>query len=139
LVFEVVRGDFSVTAVTAGEGFSPEERNEIDVELDRAAAAIAAGNDGKARVCARRASGVALRSWHRARGNRAAPPDAQSLLKLASVDPGLPLPVREAATRLSAQSAGPAASGGGSSIDPIADARIIIAAVLPPATPPADV
>jgi len=101
----------------------PDERSEIEIEFRRAAEALAAGNDGKARVCARRAAGVALRAWHRSRGMAGVPSDAQSLLKLAAVEPDLAAAAREAAGRLSA-TAGPAGT-----TDPVGDARTIIAAV----------
>jgi hypothetical protein len=133
---------------------SPCDRLEIGTELRRAADAIAAGNDGKARVCARRAAGVALRAWHRSRGTAGAPADAQSLLKFAASDNALPAGAREAAARLSASVAGfPGAGRPGAgqpepgrpeagrpqtgtadaarpfSIDPLADASIVMAAV----------
>jgi hypothetical protein len=123
------------------------ERLEIQTELRRAAEALAAGNAGKGRVCARRAAGVVLRAWHRERGTAGAPADAQSLLVLASSDSGLPEGARGAAGRLSASVSGGGTSGPGSgaagagsgiSADPIADATIIIAAVgaAPRATDP---
>jgi hypothetical protein len=122
--------DARSTPLSAGE------RLEIGTELRRAADAIAIGNDGKARVCARRAAGVALRAWHRARGNAGAPADAQSLLKAVSPESGLPAEAVDAAGRLSASvaaagsaGAGAVAAGSRATTDPIADARIIIAAV----------
>jgi hypothetical protein len=43
--------------------------NKIQQELEMAAQARAAGNEGKARVCARRAAGLAIREhYRRARG-----------------------------------------------------------------------
>ncbi len=79
---------------------SQAERDAVEIELGRGRAALSAGNDGKARVCARRASGVALRAWYRASGRPDAPPAAQSLLNIARADPALPAELREAAVRL---------------------------------------
>ena len=113
---------------------SPQERSEIQAELRRALEAETAGNAGKARVCARRACGVALRAWHRAQGRAGLPADAQSLLRIASSGTGMPAGVREAAARLSASVTGP-----GISADPIADANALIAALTsggPPVPPP---
>jgi hypothetical protein len=42
--------------------YSPETRAQIETELAQARAARAAGNEGRARVCARRAAGPALRA-----------------------------------------------------------------------------
>ena len=101
----------------------PAERMSIEAELRQAADAIARGNDGMARVCARRASGTALRAWSRAKGI-SAPPDAQSLLKLASSDPGLPAEIRQAAERLSTSVADRDSLP--FSDDPVGDAMLIV-------------
>lgn len=79
---------------------SKADREAVEIELGRGRAALSEGNDGKARVCARRASGVALRAWYKATGRPDAPPAAQSLLNIARVDPALPGELREAAVRL---------------------------------------
>jgi hypothetical protein len=105
---------------------SDADRRTIATELERAAAAIGEGNDGKARVCARRASGVALRAWLAWKKQPAGPLDAQSLLKLAADDYGFPGEAKQAALRLSAA----VTEGAGlHSTDPIGDANIIIDAV----------
>ncbi len=112
---------------------SPADRQTIEAELRRAIEALGQGNDGKARVCARRASGVALRAWFQARGSGATGPgDAQSLLKLAGGDPGLPQEIRQAAIRLS--TAITERDRLPFSDDPVTDARAIVGAIesLPP-------
>jgi hypothetical protein len=68
---------------------------QIEAELAQARRAQAAGNLGQARVCARRAAGIALR----ARFGRAG--DALKQLKLLEADLAQPESVRAAARRLS--------------------------------------
>ena len=97
----------------------------IEQELAAAQAAQQDGNHGKARVCARRAVARATEAWlaqlpfPRWRG------DAMAHLRQIQNDASLPLPIRQAAERLSTpvtrQHATPFTT------DPIADARLIIA------------
>ncbi len=71
---------------------SPAPRSRIEVELAAAEAARAAGNEGRARVCARRAAGLAALDFLARRGARsgASAYDAlQSLASLPGLDPGL--------------------------------------------------
>jgi len=97
----------------------------IEEELAAAEAARQDSNDGKARVCARRAVALATEAWlarlpiPRWRG------DAMAHLRQIQQDESFPLPIRQAAERLSTpvtrQHAAPF------TINPIADARLIIA------------
>jgi len=97
----------------------------IEQELAAAEAARQNSNDGKARVCARRAVALATEAWlarlplPRWRG------DAMEHLRQIQQDTSFPLPIRQAANRLSTsvthQHAAPFTT------DPIADARLIIA------------
>jgi len=97
----------------------------IEQELAAAQAAQQNSNDGKARVCARRAVARAAEAW----GVR--PPstrwhgDAMAHLRQIQQDTSFPLPIRQAAERLSTsvtrQHAAPFTT------DPVADARLIIA------------
>jgi len=97
----------------------------IEQELAAAEAARQDSNDGKARVCARRAVALATEAWlarlllPRWRG------DAMAHLRQIQQDESFPLPIRQAAERLSTpvtrQHAAPFTT------DPIADARLIIA------------
>jgi hypothetical protein len=94
-------------------------------ELATAQAAQQDGNDGKARVCARRAVALATEAWltrlpiPRWRG------DAMAHLRQIQQDESFPLPIRQAAERLSTpvthQHIAPFTT------DPVADARLIIA------------
>lgn len=96
----------------------------IEQELVAAEAARQNSNDGKARVCARRAVALATEAWlarlplPRWRG------DAMAHVRQIQQDASLPLPVRQAAERLSTsvtrQHAAPFTT------DPVADARLII-------------
>jgi hypothetical protein len=97
----------------------------IEQELAAAEAARQNSNDGKARVCARRAVALATEVWlarlplPRWRG------DAMAHLRQIQQDASFPLPIRQAAERLSTsvtrQHAAPITT------DPVADARLIIA------------
>jgi len=97
----------------------------IEQELATAEAARQDSNDGKARVCARRAVALATEAWFarfpltRWRG------DAMEHLRQIQQDESFPLPIRQAAERLSTsvtrQHQAPFTT------DPIADARLIIA------------
>ncbi|MBU6432180.1 MAG: hypothetical protein KJS98_02550 [Nitrospirae bacterium] len=97
----------------------------IEQELAAAEAARQDRNDGKARVCARRAVGLAVEAWFaqlpipRRRG------DAMAHLRQIQQDGTFPLPIRQAAERLSTpvtrQHAAPFTT------NPVADARLIIA------------
>ncbi len=97
----------------------------IEQELAAAETARQDGNDGKARVCARRAVGRATEAWI---AQLPSPPwhgDAMAHLRHIQQDAAFPFPVRQAAERLSTpvtrQGAAPFTT------DPIADARLIIA------------
>ena len=97
----------------------------IEQELVAAQAAQQDGNHGKARVCARRAVARATEAWlarlpfPRWRG------DAMAHLRQIQQDASFPLPIRQAAERLSTpvtrQHSAPF------TMDPVADARLIIA------------
>ena len=97
----------------------------IEQELAAAQAAQQDHNDGKARVCARRAVARATEVWEarlplsRWRG------DAMARLQQIQQNTSFPLPIRQAAERLSTpvtnQHTDPFTT------DPIADARLIIA------------
>jgi hypothetical protein len=97
----------------------------IEQELAAAAAARQYSNDGKARVCARRAVALATEAWlarlplPRWRG------DAMVHLRQIQQDASFPLPIRQAAERLvtpvTRQHAAPFTT------NPVADARLIIA------------
>jgi hypothetical protein len=96
----------------------------IEQELAVAEVARQNGNDGKARVCARRAVALATEAWlarlplPRWRG------DAMAHLRQIQQDASFPLPIRQAAERLSTsvtrQHAAPITT------DPVADAKLII-------------
>jgi hypothetical protein len=101
----------------AGEG-----RERIALELSRAEEARLAGNEGMARVCSRRAAGMALGARRVVRGGR--DEDALALLRGVASEEGVPQEVRKAAERLTARvrpDFTPAHSH-----DPIEDARTII-------------
>ncbi|MEO6308045.1 MAG: hypothetical protein ABIO96_08080 [Nitrospiraceae bacterium] len=97
----------------------------IEQELATAEAAQLDGNDGKARVCARRAVGHATEAWISQLPSPKWHGDAMAYLQHIQQDASFPLPIRQAAERLSTpvtnQHAAPFTA------DPVADARLIIA------------
>ena len=72
----------------------------IVAELQMAATARSGGNEGKARVCARRAAGWAIRGWMERRGVRQRGQSAHRYLEGAKLDRSLPAHIRTAAAHL---------------------------------------
>jgi uncharacterized protein (UPF0147 family) len=97
----------------------------IEQELAEAEEAIKIGNDGKARVCARRAVALADDAWLGTRSNQPFRGDAMAHLRRIQQDLSMPLPIREAAERLC--TAITRKDSGPFTTEPIGDARIIIA------------
>ena len=64
-------------------------QNDLQTEFDRAEQARAKGNEGQARVCARRAAGIAIREYLTRRGMRPPSASAVDLLNLVKDDPYL--------------------------------------------------
>jgi hypothetical protein len=62
---------------------------ELHAEFDRAESARAAGKEGQARVCARRAAGIAIREYLTRRGYPNTSASAYDLLNLFSGLPGV--------------------------------------------------
>ena len=66
----------------------------LELEFDRAAQARAKGNEGQARVCARRAAGIAIREYFARRGIRVRPVGAYDLLNMLGEEGNLPVEIR---------------------------------------------
>src|SRR5215217_512188 len=64
-------------------------QSEIEAELERAASARVRGNEGQARVCARRAAGIAIRKYLTQRGTPPRSTSAYDLLNLIKEYPAL--------------------------------------------------
>lgn len=77
-----------------------EAQERIDAELEQGERARAAGNEGMARVCARRAAGVAIREYLLATGQPVRSTSAIDLLNQVQADPALPEAVRGVAGHL---------------------------------------
>ncbi len=75
----------------------------VEAELGRAETARRAGQEGKARVCARRAAGWSLQLYYRHRTGHPAPENALDLLRWLHNDVETPEPLRLAAGRLTAR------------------------------------
>ena len=98
---------------------------QIEQELAKAATGLREGNDGLARVCARRAVALGAQAWVTRGGRKTGPADAMNQLRKIQQEEAFPLEMREAAQRLltkvTERDQAPV------STDPIADARLILA------------
>lgn len=72
----------------------------INAELKHAQSAQALGNEGQARVCARRAAGIAARDYLERHGEKVRTPSAYDLLKVLAEDPTLSSELRQIAIHL---------------------------------------
>jgi hypothetical protein len=75
----------------------------LQIEFDRAAQARARGNEGQARVCARRAAGIAIREYFANNGTRVATASAYDLLNILKDDAHLPAELKTAVEHLTAR------------------------------------
>ena len=75
-------------------------QTQVDSEFEKAEQARARGNEGQARVCARRAAGIAIREYLTRRGIRPPSVSAYDLLNLIKNDSGLSLDLKLIADHL---------------------------------------
>jgi hypothetical protein len=75
-------------------------QTEIQAEFDKAEQARGRGNEGQARVCARRAAGIAIREYLTQRGIRPPSGSAYDLLNLLKDDPHLAPDLKQIAEHL---------------------------------------
>ena len=75
-------------------------QTQIDEEFEKAEQARARGNEGQARVCARRAAGIVARKYLIRQGIRPPSPSAYDLLNLLKSDPHLSPDLRSIAEHL---------------------------------------
>lgn len=73
---------------------------KIQSEFERAEIVRARGNEGQARVCARRAAGIAIREYYARRGQSVRTPSAYDLLNLLTEEPHLSPDLKQAAVYL---------------------------------------
>ena len=73
---------------------------KLQSEFERAEAARTRGNEGQARVCARRAAGIAIREYYARRGQSVRTPSAYDLLQLLAEEPHLSPDLKQAAAYL---------------------------------------
>ncbi|MEC4675179.1 MAG: hypothetical protein VST68_13400 [Nitrospirota bacterium] len=99
-------------------------REQIEQELAKAATGLREGNDGLARVCARRAVALGAQNRMERSGVSAPPADAMHQLRKIQEDEEFPLWVREVAQRLLTKVT--QRDQVPMSTDPIADARLIL-------------
>ena len=69
----------------------------MQAEFERAGQARTRGNEGQARVCARRAAGIAAREYFTRRGEKIRTPSAYDLLSRLAQDPSLSNELRRSA------------------------------------------
>ncbi|MFN3742527.1 MAG: hypothetical protein ACK4VW_07645 [Anaerolineales bacterium] len=74
--------------------------SQIERELEQARRARAEGNEGRARVCARRAAGLATRAYYERRGESKATSNAYDLLRFLAEDEQVDDETRSRAYRL---------------------------------------
>ncbi|HEX6036128.1 MAG TPA: hypothetical protein VFY83_16940 [Anaerolineales bacterium] len=75
-------------------------QTRIESELEKAQEARARGNEGQARVCARRAAGIAAREYLERQGVRSPSVSAYDLLNLLKEDPRLSTDLKSIADHL---------------------------------------
>jgi HEPN domain-containing protein len=75
-------------------------QTQIEAEFERAEQARERGNEGQARVCARRAAGIAVREYLTRQGIRPPSTSAYDLLNLLKEDPRLSPDLKEIADHL---------------------------------------
>ena len=98
--------------------------SSIDQELRAADEAWKVGNEGKARVCARRAVALAATAWSTRMGHTPWPGDVMERLRRIQQHAAFPVSVREAAERLSTAVTKRRAMP--FTVDPLTDAGLII-------------
>jgi hypothetical protein len=97
---------------------------EIQTELEKAQAAHSAGNEGRARVCARRAAGIAARRFLTRHGVLIGNGSAYQALQVLTTFPGLAPGLKQAAVYLTLRVSTEFTLPG--DIDLISEARILI-------------
>jgi hypothetical protein len=75
-------------------------QSEIRAEFERAAQARQRNNEGQARVCARRAAGIAVREYLSRRGVSPSSTSAYDLLNIIKDDPGVSSDLKQIAGHL---------------------------------------
>lgn len=100
----------------------------IEQELAVAQAAWKDANEGRARVCARRAVALATDWWLERHSLARGRGDAMEHLRRIHADPSFPFPIRQAAERLSTQVTRRHAEP--FTTDPVGDAKLIVTYLL---------
>ncbi|MDK1028700.1 MAG: hypothetical protein QGM50_02610 [Anaerolineae bacterium] len=75
-------------------------QTNFNLEIDNAQTARSSGNEGRARVCARRAAGIAIREYFTRRGETIRKPSSYDLLEMISGEKHLSTEIRRAAKNL---------------------------------------
>jgi HEPN domain-containing protein len=72
-------------------------KEKLQKEFELAESARARGNEGQARVCARRAAGIAIREYYARRGKNIRTPSAYDLLQMLANEPQISPEIRQVA------------------------------------------
>ena len=72
-------------------------KEKLQKEFELAESARTQGNEGQARVCARRAAGIAIREYYERRGYRVRTPSAYDLLQMLLDEPQLSPELKQSA------------------------------------------
>jgi HEPN domain-containing protein len=72
-------------------------KEKLQKEFELAESARARGNEGQARVCARRAAGIAIREYYARRGKNIRTPSAYDLLQMLANEPQIFPEIRQVA------------------------------------------
>ena len=75
-------------------------KEKLQKEFERAQIARAGGNEGQARVCSRRAAGIAIREYYTRRGYHVRTPSAYDLLQMLEDEPQLSPELKQSASYL---------------------------------------
>jgi hypothetical protein len=75
-------------------------QRKITTELNQAQRARAEGNEGRARVCARRAAGIAVREYFNRKGRQVSGSSAYELLNGLEESPDIPPELKQTASNL---------------------------------------
>jgi hypothetical protein len=89
-----------ITGKVIISGMKEDWQRKIKTELDQAQSARSEGNEGRARVCARRAAGIAVREYFNRKGKRISGSSAYELLNCLEGSPDILTELKQFAAHL---------------------------------------
>jgi len=109
-------------------------QQKITTEFDQAQKARSEGNEGRARVCARRAAGIAIREYFNRKGRRVTESSAYELLNSIENSPEISSNLKQIASHLTMRVSENFTLPVG--IDLVEESRLLCNALLPDWNPP---